>query len=167
MEGRASEMVGRIHKSAVAYEKNVTMIRVFDTAGGRDRIRDVLGFFREKGVSVKQISFGRDLDGRMAGSFILSRKENYAYDAFIAELAGSFADSIEVFEELSTVSVVGDGIMDKPDVLLETLDLMKKSRIELFGFHTSSFRISLLVTLADFEKSLKLLHERFQTEELG
>ena len=159
------EMVGKIRKSAVAYEKNVTMIRVFDTSEGGEHISDVLDFFREKGVAVKQISFSRDSNGRLYGSFILSRKENYAYDSFIAELSARFAGAIEVFEELSTVSVVGDGIMDKPDALLETLDLMKKSQIELFGFHTSSFRISLLVKLADFEKSLKLLHERFSAED--
>ena len=90
----------------------------------------------------------------MTGSFIISRKENYSIDSFLSEMKAKFSNSVEVFDDLSAVSIIGDGITDKPDT-----SLFRKNDIRIAGFHTSSFRISLLVRTDLFEKALALLHK--------
>ena len=94
----------------------------------------------------------------MTGSFIISKKENYSIDSFLSEIKAKFSNSVEVFDNLSTVSIIGDGITDKPDILLEITSLFRQNNIRIAGFHTSSFRISLLVQTDLFEKALNLLH---------
>ena len=119
----------------------------------------VLAFCSEKNIAVKQISFHRGYKNSMTGSFIISKKENYSIGPFISEIKQKFSSSVEVFDDLSAVSIIGDGITDKPDILLEITSLFRQNDIRIAGFHTSSFRISLLVRTELFEKALTLLHK--------
>lgn len=150
----------KIRKSGVAYEQNVILVHAYEPdLTSLSTIGNVLQFSREKNVSVKQISFHKGYKESMVGSFILSKNENYACDLFLAELREKFESSVEIFTDLSAVSIVGDGITDKPDILLESINLLKKEEIPVSGFHTSSFRISLLIKNEHLEKSLDLLHK--------
>lgn len=151
---------GKIRKTAVAYEKNVLLFHTYEPESENlSTIANVLSFCDEKNISVKQISFHRGYKNSMTGSFIISKKENYSIDSFLSEIKAKFSSSVEVFDGLSTVSIIGDGITDKPDILLEITSLFRKNDIRIAGFHTSSFRISLLVQTDLFEKALALLHK--------
>ena len=151
---------GKIRKTAVAYEKNVLLFHTYEPESENlSTIANVLSFCDEKNISVKQISFHRGYKNSMTGSFIISKKENYSIDSFLSEIKAKFSSSVEVFDGLSTVSIIGDGITDKPDILLEITSLFRKNDIRIAGFHTSSFRISLLVQTDLFEKALSLLHK--------
>lgn len=157
---RGFEKREKIRMSGVAYEKNVVLIHAYEKdPQGQGTINDVLTICRERSSSVKQISFHRGYNNCMIGSFILSRKENYACDALIADLRERFEGSVMVFEDISAVSIVGEGINDRPDTLLELIKVMKESGVALSGFHTSSFRISFLIDTVNLERSLNLLHK--------
>ena len=151
---------GKIRKSAVAYEKNVILFHTYEPESENlSTIANVLSFCSEKNIAVKQISFHRGYKNSMTGSFIISKKENYSFAPFISELKARFSNAVEVFDNLSAVSIIGDGITDKPDILLEITSLFRQNDIRIAGFHTSSFRISLLVQTELFEKALSLLHK--------
>jgi len=153
------ENKGKIRKTAVAYEKNVLLFHTYESESENlSTIANVLSFCDEKNIAVKQIAFHRGYKNSMTGSFIISKKENYSIDSFLAEIKAKFSNSVEVFDNLSTVSIIGDGITDKPDILLEITSLFRQNDIRIAGFHTSSFRISLLVQTDIFEKALNLLH---------
>ena len=154
------ENKGKIRKSAVAYEKNVLLFHTYEPESENlSTIANVLSFCSEKNIAVKQISFHRGYKNSMTGSFIISKKENYSIDSFISEIRAKFSSSVQIFDDLSAVSIIGDGITDKPDILLEITSLFRKNDIRIAGFHTSSFRISLLVQTDLFEKALTLLHK--------
>lgn len=154
------ENKGKIRKSAVAYEKNVLLFHTYEPESENlSTIANVLSFCSEKNIAVKQISFHRGYKNSMTGSFIISKKENYSIDSFLSEIKAKFSSSVQVFDDLSAVSIIGDGITDKPDILLEITSLFRKNDIRIAGFHTSSFRISLLVQTDLFEKALTLLHK--------
>lgn len=154
------ENKGKIRKSAVAYEKNVLLFHTYEPESENlSTIANVLSFCSEKNIAVKQISFHRGYKNSMTGSFIISKKENYSIDSFLSEIKAKFSGSVQVFDDLSAVSIIGDGITDKPDILLEITSLFRKNDIRIAGFHTSSFRISLLVQTDLFEKALTLLHK--------
>lgn len=157
---RGFEKSEKIRRLAVAHEKNVALVHTYETNSKElSTIGEALDFCAEKQISVKQISFHRGYKNSMTGSFILSRKDNYSYDSFLEELREKFNYSVEIFKDLSAVSLVGEGITDRPNILLQTIRLLKNNDIAIAGFHTSSFRISLLVDTKEFEKSLNLLHE--------
>jgi aspartate kinase len=150
----------KIRKAGVTYEKNVILVHTYEPDSlGLTTINNVLMFCREKNVSVKQISFHKGHKDSIVGSFILSKIENYSCDSFLAELRARFETAVEIFTELSAVSIVGEGITDRPDTLLEAIKLLKTNDIPVSGFHTSSFRISLLIKSGMMEKAVKLLHE--------
>lgn len=154
------ENKGKIRKSAVAYEKNVLLFHTYEPESENlSTIANVLSFCSEKNIAVKQISFHRGYKNSMTGSFIISKKENYSIDSFLSEIKAKFSNSVQIFDDLSAVSIIGDGITDKPDILLEITSLFRKNDIRIAGFHTSSFRISLLVQTDLFEKALALLHK--------
>ena len=154
------ENKGKIRKTAVAYEKNVLLFHTYEPESENlSTIANVLSFCSEKNIAVKQISFHRGYKNSMTGSFIISKKENYSIEPFISEIKQKFSSSVEVFDDLSAVSIIGDGITDKPDILLEITSLFRQNNIRIAGFHTSSFRISLLVQTNLFEKALALLHK--------
>ena len=154
------ENKGKIRKTAVAYEKNVLLFHTYEPESENlSTIANVLAFCSEKNIAVKQISFHRGYKNSMTGSFIISKKENYSIGPFISEIKEKFSSSVEIFDDLSAVSIIGDGITDKPDILLEITSLFRQNDIRIAGFHTSSFRISLLVRTELFEKALTLLHK--------
>ncbi len=150
----------KIRKAGVAYEKNVTLIHTYEPdLTGLSTINNVLKFCRKKNVSVKQISFHKGYKESMVGSFILSKNDNYSCDPFLVELREKFQTAVEIINDLSAVSIVGEGITDKPDTLLDAIELLKSNEIKVSGFHTSSFRISLLLSTEKLEKSINLLHK--------
>ena len=157
---RGFEIREKIRKAGVTYEKNVILVHTYEPDSlGLSTIYNVLRFCREKNVSVKQISFHKGYKESMVGSFILSKVENYSCDLFLAELRTKFENAVETFLDLSAVSIVGEGITDRSDTLLEAITLLKTNEIPVSGFHTSSFRISLLIKHDLLEKAVNLLHE--------
>ena len=151
---------GRIRKLAVAYEKNVLLFHTYEPESENlSTIANVLSFCSEKNISVKQISFHCGYKNSMTGSFIISKKENYSIDSFVSEIKQKFNHAVEVFDNLSAVSLIGDGITDTPEILLKLTSLFRQNDIHISGFHTSSFRISLLVSTGIFDKALNLMHD--------
>lgn len=151
---------GKIRKTAVAYEKNVLLFHTYEPESENlSTIANVLAFCSEKNIAVKQISFHCGYKNSMTGSFIISKKENYSLEPFISEIKDKFSRAVEVFDGLSAVSLIGEGITDTPEILLKLTSLFRQNDIRIAGFHTSSFRISLLVNTEIFEKALNLLHD--------
>jgi len=146
-------------KIGVAYEKNVILVHTYETDSDElSTVESVLLFCDKNNVSVKQISFHQGYKSGMVGSFIFSRKENYSCEKFIVNLKEKFTSTVEVFDDLSAVSIVGDGISDSQNVLLSSIKMLKENSIKVFAFHTSSFRISMLVKSENLDKSIKLMH---------
>ena len=146
-------------KIGVAYERNVILVHTYENDSNElSTIEKVLNFCDNSNVSVKQVSFHQGYRENMVGSFIFSKKENYSCENFIRALKKRFPSEVEIFDDLSAVSIVGDGVTDNQNVLLNSIDTLKKNKIKVFGFHTSSFRISVLVKSENLDKSVKLMH---------
>lgn len=143
----------------VAYERNVILVHTYENNSDElVTIESVLKFCDKNNVSVKQVSFHQGYKGSMVGSFIFSKKENYSCDDFIENLKEKFISTVEIFDDLSAVSIVGDGITDRQEVLLNSVSILRENSIKVFAFHTSSFRISMLVENRNLDKSVKLMH---------
>jgi aspartokinase len=75
-----------------------------------------------------------------------------------------FHGQLTVARHLGAVSLIGAGINDRYDFLQESLALLARNSIEVFSFHTSSFRISLVIKREELKRAVSLLYERFLRE---
>jgi aspartate kinase len=70
-------------------------------------------------------------------------------------------EGLEWYQESGVISLIGEGIMDDPALLLRSLDELAQVGIEHQGIATSSFRISILVQNPLVIQAVKTLHAAF------
>ena len=80
-------------------------------------------------------------------------------------LSEQFSDQVAFDTHLSALSIIGEGLNESNETLLQTIALLHNNMIQISGITTTSFRISLLVPSEDIEKSVQLCHEKWITEE--
>jgi len=144
----------------IASEEKVTLARCRDErhTGVIARLVDSLA---AANVKVKQISFSEVGDGVTSGNFIIPEKENYHIDSVIPRLEASFPGTLHVSRQLGAVSLIGAGINDRYDFLLESLQLLRAEGLGPASLHTSSFRISALVPRQRVKETVGLFYEHF------
>ena len=59
------------------------------------------------------------------------------------------------------VSLIGEGVNEENYLLNDSVKLLNKNNIKIYGITTTSFRISLLVEKELLEQTVKLLHEKW------
>jgi len=146
----------------VATEEKVVLVHVYEKhADTLDTVEKVIAFAEERNLRVKQISFHRGHNGGMVGSFIIPEKENYHLSPVLQAMRERFGPSVNIHGDLAAVSLVGAGITERQEFLLETIRLLKEQGIGAGSLHTSSFRISLLVPRDRLAETARVLYERF------
>ncbi len=149
---------GRIRPKVVgiASEERISFIRV----SGK-MVYQVIELCERENLKVKQISFYRDTEGEMKGSLIIPEKENYHLDHAVTRIHSTFGEEIKIDRSLSAISLIGAGITDKNDFLLNSINLLKEASVSYYSVHTSSFRISLLINRSDLHKAINLFYDEF------
>lgn len=157
LEGRVRPRV-----VGIAYEEKIVILDV-EAASGRKMkgFRTLLEFFEREGVKTKQIFFHPGLDRTMSGSLVIPEKENYQIDSILKRLQRDFAPEVRVSRDCSAVSLIGTGITDRHQFLLDALALLSRSRMPIAGLQTSSFRISFLLNRSRMGEAVRLFHRRF------
>ncbi len=112
-------------------------------------------------LKTKQLSLHRSSNGEQVLSLIAPEKENYHLEAVLEEIGASLGDSLQVRRDCSAVSMVGAGITERYDILLEAARALEEEQILPLACHTSSFRISWILPRQRHEEAVRLLHERF------
>jgi len=153
---------GRIQPRIVGItsEEKVILARCRDE-GHADVIVQLVDFLAAANVKVKQISFSDFGGGVTSGNFIIPEKENYHIDSVISHLEASFPGILHVSRQLGAVSLIGAGINDRYDFLLECLRLLRAEGLGPASLHTTSFRISALVPRRRVRETVGLLYEKF------
>ena len=64
-------------------------------------------------------------------------------------------------ENLSKVSIVGVGIVNKPGIATDMFEALYESNINMNMITTSEIKISVLVASEDSEKAVKAIHNKF------
>ncbi len=146
----------------IATEERVVLVHVYEErATALDTVKDVVAFAEGCNLRVKQISFHRGHNGSMVGSFIVPEKENYHLPVVLSTMEQRFAASVDIHGDLAAVSLVGAGITERHEFLLKTIQILQERRISAGSFHTSSFRISMLVPRDRIAETTRVLYERF------
>jgi len=155
---------GRVRPKVVgiASEERVTLIHAYDeSVSGLAVVEKVIDFCHDKSVKVKQISFHRGHRKGMVGSFIIPEKENYHIGQLLEEMKMRFDHNVDIFTNYAAVSLIGTGITDRQDFLIKSIELLKSVGVTPGSFHTSSFRISILLERERLSQVVKLLYDEF------
>jgi aspartate kinase len=158
------DLEGRIKPRVVgvAHEEKIILLQI-DAENGSDMrtLSKLADFFEKEGVKTKQISFHPGLQNYLCGSLILPEKENYRIESVLKQVSEHVAPQARILRNHSAVSLIGSGITDRQNFLLDSLTLLRNLRIRIAGLHTSSFRITFLPDRTRLREAVQVLHEHF------
>ncbi len=125
-------------------------------------LKDFFSTLEQKNVSAKELHFYKNDYLEMDNiSFVVSTKNIHNWEAIKKELFLQYNSEINIDDTLGAVSLIGEGFSCDNRLIVETLDLLNLNNIELFGFTTTSFRLSLLVKKEILTDVVALLHKYF------
>ncbi|MGA7721772.1 MAG: aspartate kinase [Ignavibacteriaceae bacterium] len=148
---------------AVVYENDVSRVEYF--YGDDDKSISLLSFLEKWQIPVKEFNFSK-IENENKISFLVSRKNIYNEEKLECELAAEFGSRLKIVHDFGTVSLIGDGINKDNTILLDTLNILRKEKIEVSGIATTSFRISFLLDKSFVKKTVLLCHNRWIEEKV-
>lgn len=157
------EAVTGVH--AVVSEEIITRVRFTgpDPVGGFDHAVRLL---EEKQVQIKEVNLSLvngENDGSHAG-FVISNANVYGWSGIKAQLSEMIGGAVIFDDDLSALSLVGEGINQNNGVLIATMRLLRDNGIPVAGITTTSFRISLLVPRPLIREGVRLCHRKWIEE---
>jgi aspartate kinase len=144
----------------VVSEFEIVRIRIIGL-NAADNFKEILSFFSKNQISMKELNYSVMADNDLNVSFILSYSNIYNWGKIKAQFLSEYSGKLQMEENLSTVSIVGEGLTTGVDILSETLSCLEENEISIHGITTTSFRISLLVDRDRLKDSVKLCHKKW------
>lgn len=146
----------------VARDNNVARISVIgvpDEPGIAFKLFSVLAG-QKINVDIILQSIGRD--GTKDVSFTVARQNLEPAINALKGCLGSFnGKSLTFDDQVSKVSIVGAGMESNPGVAAKMFEALYYAGININMISTSEIKISVLIGLADAEKAVKVIHEKF------
>jgi aspartate kinase len=151
---------------AVVYEKDIVRV-VLHSKHIIENFNRLAKFFEDKQIPIKELNLSESSNEKSKVSFIVSLSNVYTWESVKEELIKSFGKEIEFNQQLGTVSLIGEGLNRDNAILLDTINLLNKEKIEINGIATTSFRISLLIQRELAESCVKICHKKWIEESVG
>ncbi len=141
---------------AVVYEKEI--IRIF--VNNPSKIDWVVNYFEKHQIPIKEFQFsGLGSNSSYKCSFITSVSNVHNWDKDKEAILNKLRHEVYINENLSTLSIIGEGFNRNSKVLKETINILGEKQIEIFGIGTTSFRISILVERDLLEQAVKVCQQ--------
>ncbi len=163
---------GTIVKEAVSVEKmlirgvardnDVARIAVIGLEDRPGIAFKVFSLLAQKNINVDVIlqSIGRE--GKKDISFTVTKNNlKEALDLLIAEKDALCYEDISHREDISKVSIVGAGMTNNPGVAAKMFEALYEADINIHMISTSETKISVLVNVANAEKAVQAIHDKF------
>ena len=124
-------------------------------------LESILDFFDDRGARYKQFNLNTYGDEKCSFSFVLPMENLHGYDGMKERLDEKFPGVLNFFEELGTLSLIGEGITNDGKNMKGVIKTLQESDISIHDIHTSRFRISVLVDRKDLNDAVRLCHDVF------
>jgi len=153
------------HVSGVAKDKNVArlaLVGLENTPGIAFKIFSLLA--RNKvNVDIILQSIGRDESKDI--SFTVNKPDMELAKSLLEEHKDSIQfDHIDVSDNIAKVSIVGAGMVNNPGVAAAMFEALFNAGININMISTSEIKVSVLVDLADADRAVQVIHDRFYDE---
>ena len=73
-------------------------------------------------------------------------------------------DHIDVSDQIAKISIVGAGMVHNPGVAAKMFEALYNAGININMISTSEIKVSVLVDLADADRAVQVIHDRFFSE---
>ncbi|MFA6978645.1 MAG: aspartate kinase [Ignavibacteriaceae bacterium] len=146
--------------TAVVYESDLVRIQIkVDT----DKFDWLMNYFKEKQIALKELNFSSNHENELQTnvSFLVSYKNVYGWQSVEEELKKNLNETIIFDYSLGAISLIGEGLNSDNGTLYETVSLLKKNGLKIFGITTTAFRISLLIPKEELTNGVQLLHKHW------
>lgn len=145
---------------AIVSELEIVRIRLSGINAG-DSFKNILSFFRDKQIPIKELNYFISSENKANISFIISYSNIYSWAKVKEHLLNILPELIQFEENLSAVSIIGEGLTNDVDILNDTISYLEESQIKIFGIATTSFRISIMVERERIKEAVILCHKKW------
>ena len=155
----------KTHVSGVAKDKDIARLALVGLADQPGIAFKIFSLLAKEKVNVDIIlqSIGRgeskDISFTVAkGDKELAKKvleDNKEYLGF---------DHIDVNDEIAKVSIVGAGMINNPGVAAKMFEALYNGGINIHMISTSEIKVSVLVDVADADRAVQVIHDKFFSE---
>lgn len=153
--------------SGVVLDRDQARLAIFKAPDQPGVAGLIFGSLAERRISVDMIiqAFHED---RSVNDITFTVRRDDAQSAFEALEAAAkelSAEGVSVDEDVAKVSIVGAGLMDRPDVASKMFTALGRAGINIKMISTSEIRISAIVSEKDAERAVKVIHDLFHLDE--
>ncbi len=155
----------KTHVSGVAKDKNVARLALVGLAHEPGTAFKIFSLLAKKGINVDIIlqSIGRDETKDI--SFTVHKEDMAAAKALLEENKDAIKfDHIDVNDNIAKVSIVGAGMVNNAGVAALMFEALFNAGININMISTSEIKVSVLVDVADADRAVQAIHDRFFTE---
>ncbi|MHB8337817.1 MAG: aspartate kinase [Ignavibacteriaceae bacterium] len=147
---------------AVVHENDLIRL-IFTGSENQKNIYEFLKLAEKKQYKIKELNhaISNNKGGIGKASIIISGKNIIDRKTFEYELNKNFGDEVSIENELGAVSLIGDGINRDNKIIIESLNLIEESRIEVLGISTTSFRITFLLLDKAVKDCTRVCHKKW------
>ena len=145
---------------AIVSELEIVRIRLSGINAG-DSFKNILSFFRDKQIPIKELNYFISSENKANISFIISYSNIYSWAKVKEHLLNILPELIQFEENLSAVSIIGEGLTNDVDILNDTISYLEEGQIKIFGITTTSFRISIMVERERIKEAVILCHKKW------
>lgn len=98
-------------------------------------------------------------------SFTVAKSDLAAAEELLESYRDSIGfDSIEVSDQIAKISIVGAGMINNPGVASDMFGALYNADININMISTSEIKVSVLVDLADADRAVQVVHDKFFKE---
>ncbi len=151
---------------AVVHESNI--VKVFLSLDDDNTLEHLLLYLDLHQIQIRELSYNVN-ESKNSGikiSFVISTKNIIGWKKRKEELLKNFSSSINFFDNLGAVSLIGEGLNKDNSILNETIKLILADKINPYGITTTTFRLSILIEAKYVEQCLKICHKKWIEESI-
>jgi aspartate kinase len=147
---------------AITHDVDVVGVSV-DARDPRIKALDpVLSLLSAKSVPADLVAEFDDEDGCTRISFMVSRRHADTVREDLQSFAASGDISVRLDEGMAKVSVVGTGLLSRPEYTTRMLSRLSDVEIPTSRVFTSQYRSSVVIPLARVDEAVNVLHQEFE-----
>ncbi|MGP3985990.1 aspartate kinase [Streptomyces sp. 3N207] len=147
--------------TAVTHDTDVARVLVRCAGAGRDIAPDVLRILAEHALPVDLVARSGPQEEEFRMGFSTRRGELRGARPALERLVGTFGGFLRVDEEVGKVTVVGTGLLNRPECTARMLSTLAEAGIPTTWILTTQMRASALVPAERLAEAVRVLHAAF------
>ncbi|MFI9583679.1 aspartate kinase [Streptomyces sp. NPDC052236] len=147
---------------AVTHDTDVARVLVHCRGVRRDLAPDVFGALAAQGTVVDLVARSGPYEDEFRMGFTIRRSQAGQVRAALDEVVAPFGGGVRFDENVGKVSVVGMGLLSRPEYTARLMAALAHARIPTSWISTSQLRLSVIVPLERTVETVETLHREFR-----